>query len=128
VTNGNDLSAGTLSPTDREMQGVLLREENERLIWKRVVLFGSCGLIAGFYGVFLWLVCLLWRRDGTAAPLDHWHGAILLFVAVVPTLILMNLSKMVRRHHPENDLGNDEINWHPIVTFVKELIEAFKKD
>ncbi|HEX4025054.1 MAG TPA: hypothetical protein VHX52_10190 [Steroidobacteraceae bacterium] len=127
MTDGNDLSAGTLSQPDKDMRGVLLREENERLIWKRVVLLGSCVLIVVFYGVFLRLALYLWKSAGTAAPLDHWHGAILLFIAVVPTLILMNLSKMVRRHHPESDADDNEIDWHPVVSLLKELAKAFGK-
>lgn len=118
-----DMSAGQLSPERKTLDAILLADAAKKSGWQSFVFWSSVVVIASFYGVAIAIV-LYWVFCHPPVLLELEHGLILALLLAVPSLLAIQLFKLVDPH-----AGMTASDWesHPFVKLVKETAALFAK-
>jgi hypothetical protein len=114
-----DLAGGDVSALDEAIIKGQLSEEAQRRRWKTVVLWGSAATILLFYLAFLVYVLCFRQYWATTSS----QNLIIGILAAVPTLLAINLVRMVSRSSGHED----DFERNPWVSLLRELIDALRQ-
>nr|WP_298723794.1 hypothetical protein [uncultured Steroidobacter sp.] len=115
-----DLSTGEVSATVRAVANWQIREENQRLKWKTGVLIGSAAIVIVFYATllaFIFRIRMCWVNPAST-------NLIIGILAAIPTLLAINLVRMVAR--PTASQDPDDIGHNPWLALGKEALDVLK--
>jgi hypothetical protein len=118
VTDQDDLSAGKLPAKEIDLTSSELKEETQRLRWKTGILWGGAATALVFLMVLLCQVYFYRFRE-----LTYTHTVLVVLVATIPSLIILNLMRLVSRRKDEP--GDLEAN--PWYALLKELLNILSK-
>lgn len=112
-----------MSEAEKSLAQLELDEERQRLWWKTVVLVGSSLLIGIFFAsalfvVFFLIVCR------PSYQLEIEHGVFVALLLAVPSLLAIQLFKMVDR---STEMKPEDIEKHPAFKLAREIVNIFAK-
>ena len=116
----DDLAGGAIAPLQERIIQGQLDEETQRRRWKTGVMVGSViGIVAFYAALGIFVFCI----DGYKIQ-PFSYNLIIGILAAVPTLLAVNLFKLVSR--PSNAKDSDDFERSPWFSLIKELIDAIK--